>query len=178
MRRHRQNGNLEGLLSIDSLIDIVSNMVGILVIIGVISSLNLSSKNYIYETPLAAATEKNGVLFECAGDRLIPVTYDSSRHYNHIYAAYREVLIPKSPKVGEARWEIERENSDFRKALTRMDSSQQFISLYVRPNGFETFRAVRKLAWENGFEVGWIPKPQFERIVFSPFGTAVGEINK
>jgi len=176
MKRQRQTSSIENILSIDSLIDIVSNMVGILVIIGVISSLNLGGKNYIYQTPLVKSTEKRGVYFECAGDRLIPVTHDSGRYYTRIFAAFEQVLIPKSKEVGELRWELGNEQSYFRKILADLNPNEQFIALFVRPNGFDTFRMVRKIAWENGFNVGWFPKPQHERIIFSPYGSSSSTI--
>lgn len=170
MRRRRPVNHIESLINLDSLMDIVSNIVGMLVIIGVISGLNMGSKNYIYETPLAQATEKASVYFECNGDRLIPVDSDSTQYYTRIFIAHQQVLIPKAAGMGESRREIGRENSTFRKNLSTMDPDKEFLALFVRPDGFDTFRAVRKLAWENGFSVGWIPKPQFERIIFSPYG--------
>ncbi len=173
MRRRQKIKSNENSLSLDSLMDIVSNIVGMLVIIGVIGSLNLGSKNYMYETPVTQITDKQSVYFECVDDRLIPVTYDSSRYYRPIFSAHKKVLIPIAKNLGESRHEISREGSKFKRFLKDMDPDTQFVALFVRPDGYDAFRVARNIAWELGFDVGWIPKPQYEPIIFSPFGERI-----
>lgn len=166
----KSNTAIEDLLRVDSLMDIVSNIVGMLVIIGIIAGLNLGNKNFIYETPLAKPSPKRSIFFECIGTKVIPITNDQDYYYHSTYVAFKEVYIPVPEHQKENKLDIESEVTLFKSILESLNPEEEFIALIVRPNGYDTFRIARKMAWDMGFDVGWIPKPQREAVVFSPYG--------
>lgn len=168
--RRRKSGGIEDLLRVDSLMDIISNLVGMLVMIGIIAGLGLGQKNYIYETPLAKPSSKRSIFFECVGDKIIPITYNVGQYYKTTYVAFKEVYIPVNENQQDVRLNITTSNTIFEEMLGTLKTEKEFVALIVRPDGFDTFRLARKIAWDRGFEVGWIPKPQHEAIVFSPYG--------
>ncbi len=167
-RRKRQSESFG--FNIDSLMDIVTNIVGMLIIIGIISSLSLRSKEFMFETPMVYATSKQSVIFECRDGQVFPVSVRQQQYYLHTYAAFQEVLLPKPGVRGETITELRMPNSIFNQILNGLDRQNQFVFFIVRPDSYDVFREARKIAWERNLEVGWTPKPRDEVILFSPFG--------
>ncbi|APF20737.1 hypothetical protein Calab_1136 [Caldithrix abyssi DSM 13497] len=170
MRRRGKKSTGSFSFNIDSLMDIVTNIVGMLVIIGIISSLSLRSKDFVFETPMVYETEKASIIFECRNNQLFPVSQNAETFYYRTYAAYQEVLIPVPDAQGESIAEISQPGSIFYEMLNQTDPQKQFFYFIVRSDSYDIFREARKLAWEKNIEVGWTPKPKDEIILFSPYG--------
>lgn len=170
MRRRAKKSNSSFSFNIDSLMDIVTNIVGMLVIIGIISSLSLRSKEFVFETPMVYETAKSSLIFECRQNQIFPVSVDAEKYYYRTYAAFQEVFIPKPDAHGETITEIRQPGSKFHQILQQVDPQKQFFYFIVRSDSYDIFREARKLAWEKDIEVGWTPKPKDEIILFSPYG--------
>ena len=67
---------MKELISLDSLTDIVSNSVGILIIFAVINLIHDNSKTYQLEIPLEHATDLSPVFFLCKDDRILSMDTD------------------------------------------------------------------------------------------------------
>ncbi len=67
---------MKNLISLDSLTDIVSNSVGILIIFAVINLIHDDSKTYQLEIPIEHATDLSPVFFISKNDRLLPMDTD------------------------------------------------------------------------------------------------------
>lgn len=170
MGRRRKPTSNDFTFNIDSLMDIVTNIVGMLIIIGIISSLSLRTKDFVFQTPMVYNTPKKSIIFECRNGELFPVTIDQNQYYLRTFAAFQEVLLPKPGVDGESITEIRQPSSMYNRILKSLNSKKQFIFFIVRSNSYEIFREARKLAWEKNLDVGWMPKPEDEVILFSPFG--------
>lgn len=68
---------MKELISLDSLTDIVSNSVGILIIFAVINLIHDNSKTYQLEIPLEHATDLSPVFFLCKDDRILSMDTDA-----------------------------------------------------------------------------------------------------
>jgi hypothetical protein len=68
---------MKNLISLDSLTDIVSNSVGILIIFAVINLIHDNNKTYQLEIPLEHITELSPVFFICKNDRILPMDTDT-----------------------------------------------------------------------------------------------------
>ena len=150
--------------------DIVTNIVGMLIIIGIISSLSLRTKEFVFQTPMVYNTPKKSVIFECRNEQVFPVSIDQNQYYLRTFAAFQEVLLPKPGVQGETITQIRKPGSKFNRILKSLNPKKQFIFFIVRSDSYEIFREARKLAWEKNLDVGWTPKPEDEMILFSPFG--------
>ncbi|NOX87601.1 MAG: hypothetical protein GXO77_01140 [Calditrichaeota bacterium] len=170
MARRRKRPVTGFSFNVDSLMDIVTNIVGMLIIIGIISSLTLRTKEFVFETPMVYNTQKESIIFECRNNQIFPVSIDEDNYYLHTYAAFQEVLLPRPGVSGESISDIRKPESEFNKILKKLDPEKQFIYFIVRSDSYEVFREARKLAWEKKVEVGWTPKPKDEVILFSPYG--------
>ena len=170
MGRRRKRANSDFTFNIDSLMDIVTNIVGMLIIIGIISSLSLRTKEFVFQTPMVYNTPKKSVIFECRNEQVFPVSIDQNQYYLRTFAAFQEVLLPKPGVQGEGITQIRQINSKFNRILKSLNPKKQFIFFIVRSDSYEIFREARKLAWEKKLDVGWMPKPEDEVILFSPFG--------
>ena len=67
---------MKNLISLDSLTDIVSNSVGILIIFAVINLIHDNNKTYQLEIPLEHVTELSPVFYICKDDRILPMDTD------------------------------------------------------------------------------------------------------
>ncbi|MBI5787830.1 MAG: hypothetical protein HZA78_03110 [Candidatus Schekmanbacteria bacterium] len=68
MARPRSKHSLE--VELDSFLDIMTNCIGILVIIVVLAMINSSQMTFIFRTPLARKSEKEPLFFECSNGRV------------------------------------------------------------------------------------------------------------
>ena len=168
-RRHkRSKANFS--FNFDSLMDIVTNIVGMLIIIGIISSLSLRTKQFVFQTPMVYNTPKKSIIFECRDQEVFPVTIDQDHYYLRTFAAFQEVLLPRPGIEGESIIEIRKPHSKFNQMLKKLNPKKEFVYFIVRSDSYEIFREARKLAWGKNLDVGWMPKPEDEVILFSPFG--------
>lgn len=67
---------MKSLISLDSLTDIVSNSVGILIIFAVINLIHDNNKTYQLEIPLEHSTDLSPVFFICKDDRILQIDTD------------------------------------------------------------------------------------------------------
>lgn len=68
------------------------------------------------------------------------------------------VIVRKQDRSGETPEEFRDAGSTLRKRLKALDPSKNIVQFMVFPDSHDTFRDVRSVLWEMGFEVGWIPK--------------------
>ncbi len=81
---------------------------------------------------------------------------------------------PKPNIKGESAGEIADADSKFRDILQKIDPSQSYLAFIVRPDSFSAFRSARKIAWEQGFNVGWEPMNADTAIVLGAEGRSIG----
>jgi len=73
---------------------------------------------------------------------------------------------PRDPFAGETPATLDAPTSTFQQTLTRLSPSRHSLIFFVRPDGFDCFRAARTIAWQNGFDVGWEPMAADRAIIF------------
>ena len=83
-------------------------------------------------------------------------------------------FLPLRGMRGESGTEIARERSQFRTFLGQLDPETEYLGFVVRPDGFKTFRKAREIAWEAGFDVGWVPINASNAISFNFTGRGIG----
>ncbi len=69
MARRRKREEIE--MELDSFLDILTNAIGIIIVITVMAILNSSQMTYIFRTPFARKTEKKPLFFECRNERVL-----------------------------------------------------------------------------------------------------------
>lgn len=196
----------EEVLQLDSFLDIITNTIGILVVICCMAAININDITYIIRTPFVHQSQKIPVFFECRSNRCIPIDKEGLHNkvderiqqlYNKnvrltgtkILSLLEEeeignafynvnlpklflenifVLIPKGEDIGEDKNQIRRSDSNFAKIIKNIDPDKYFIFFLVRPDSFETYRAARKIIWDNNLEIGWEPLTSGK---FVSFGT-------
>ena len=89
-------------------------------------------------------------------------------------ATFSLLYEPILTKEGEDKDQIELQNSVFNEVLAKLNPNKDYLAFIVRPNSFSTFRAARKQAWAQGFEVGWEPHKTELPITFGSGGRAIG----
>lgn len=143
------------LISLDSLTDIVSNSVGILIIFAVINLIHDNNKTYQLEIPLEHATDLSPVFFIGKDDRILPM--DTDKIFSNA-ALQATIGAAKGKRVFSLdyyglfgkidrdngisffardtdEWskfkDIEKRNSTLRKALDNIDPKKQFAYFFV-----------------------------------------------
>jgi hypothetical protein len=81
---------------------------------------------------------------------------------------------PVKDKQGEAIANLAKKNSEFNLVLAKLDPSEDYLAMIVRPDSFEAFRQARELAWKQGFKVGWEPQNSGVPIIFGSGGRNIG----
>ncbi|MGF1541232.1 MAG: hypothetical protein ACFCU5_12400 [Pleurocapsa sp.] len=89
-------------------------------------------------------------------------------------ATFSLLYEPIPTKAGEDKEQIALQQSVFNGVLQKLNPNQEYLAFIVRPDSFATFRAARKQAWEQGFEVGWEPHSEELPITFGSGGRAIG----
>lgn len=64
-------------LQLDSFLDIITNTIGILVVICCMAAINVNDITYIVRTPFVHKTEKIPIFFECRNNRCLPIDKES-----------------------------------------------------------------------------------------------------
>jgi hypothetical protein len=80
--------------------------------------------------------------------------------------------IPTNP--GEDKDQLALKKSIFNGVLQKLNPNKEYLAFIVRPDSFAAFRAARKQAWAQGFEVGWEPHPDELPITFGSGGRSIG----
>ena len=143
------------LISLDSLTDIVSNSVGILIIFAVINLIHDDSKTFQLEIPLEHATNLTPVFYLCKDDRILPMDTDKlfsnaalqatsgAAANKRIFSLDYFDLFGKIDRDNglsfhardTSQWskfnKIDTRNSDLRKSLNSIDPKKQFAYFFV-----------------------------------------------
>lgn len=146
---------MRNLISLDSLTDIVSNSVGILIIFAVINLIHDNNKTYQLEIPLEHVTELSPVFFICKDDRILAMDTDtlfsnatlqatrgaavSKRIFSLDYFGLLGKIDTENGISFYARdtneWpefhDLEKRNSKLRESLGNIDSKKQFAYFFV-----------------------------------------------
>ncbi|WP_017305582.1 hypothetical protein [Spirulina subsalsa] len=84
------------------------------------------------------------------------------------------IYQPRPNVTGSSLSAIASDESAFKRTLTRLNSQQDYLAFLVRPDSFAAFRQARKVAWEQGFDVGWEPLSEQRTIAFGSRGRSIG----
>ncbi len=146
---------MKNLISLDSLTDIVSNSVGILIIFAVINLIHDNNKTYQLEIPLEHATQLSPVFFLSKNDRILAMDTDTlfanaaiqatgggaanKRIFNLEYFGLLGKIDDQKGISFYARdtseWEsfqnITKRNSELKKAMDSIDPKKQFAYFFV-----------------------------------------------
>lgn len=177
MARKRSRAGLDGILNLDSLVDVVTNTNGMLILLAVFTTLLVVGKAYILSFPVARVSDQKPVFFECRGDRvtLVSVAGRYSDTYYVVPIGSAELVIPLDETYGENSDELRWSGSLFRRQAAEIDPSIQHAAFLVRPDGFEAFLAAREAIIELHPEirVGWEPMPLERPLMFGPGGRSI-----
>jgi len=149
---------MRNLISLDSLTDIVSNSVGILIIFAVINLIHDDNKTYQLEIPLEHDTDLSPAFFISKNDRILAMDTDTlfanaalqatsgaannKRLFNLEYSGLLGQIDDEKGISFFARdtteWpefnELEKRNSDLRESLDKLDPKKQFAYFFVYDN--------------------------------------------
>lgn len=149
---------MRNLISLDSLTDIVSNSVGILIIFAVINLIHDNNKTYQLEIPLEHATDLSPVFFIAKNDRILAMDTDklfsnaALQATSGAAASKRIFALDFFGLFGQidedkgisfyardtSEWpefiELEKRNSTLRQALKNVDPKKQFAYFFVYDN--------------------------------------------
>lgn len=80
----------------------------------------------------------------------------------------------KKTVTGENSEELSQAHSNFREVLKKINPQKDYLAFIVRPDSFSAFRQARKLAWQEGFDVGWEPSNSDTPIILGSQGRTIG----
>lgn len=175
MRRSRRSRMLGSAMNLDSLVDVVTNTNGMLILLAVFTTLHAVDKTYTVTFPVTRPTAKAPVYFECQGNRIFPI--EQSRGYSEYYyttaIGSSTMVTVKSVDLGETSRQILEPGSVFERTAQAIDPESGYAAFLVRPDSFEVFRTARGVLSAMGIEVGWEPKEAGVPIIFGPSGRSV-----
>lgn len=146
---------MKNLISLDSLTDIVSNSVGILIIFAVINLIHDNNKTYQLEIPLEHETDLSPVFFISKDDRILAMNTDTLfanaalQATSGAAANKRLFSLEYSGLLGRiddekgisffardtSEWpnfiDLEKRNTDLRASLDKLDPKKQFAYFFV-----------------------------------------------
>lgn len=149
---------MRNLISLDSLTDIVSNSVGILIIFAVINLIHDNNKTYQLEIPLEHETELSPVFFIAKNDRILAL--DTNKVFSNaalqatngaaggkrifaldFFGLFGQIDEDKGILFyarDTSEWpefiELEKRNSTLQEALSKVDPKKQFAYFFVYDN--------------------------------------------
>jgi hypothetical protein len=151
----------ESVLNLDSLVDVVTNTNGMLILLAVFTTIMSMGKTYEVSYPMVRPTNKTPIFLECQGNRVVLVRRNGvfGEHYRPLFFGEGVALLLEDGEWGEDAKAILKPDSQFRRIVAEMDPAKEHLFFLVRPDSFEIFRAARDLIWENRAEVdvGWEP---------------------
>jgi hypothetical protein len=162
-------------LTLDSLVDVVTNINGMLLLLAVFTTLLALGKTYRVGFPVARSSEKAPVFFECRDNRVFPIEDNGgySSFYHIVPRGNGTMLLPKGKEGGKTIEALKNPQAAFQKAIVAIDPAQQYAAFIVRPDSFEIFRAIRDDLRLRGIEIGWEPLPAERPMSFGPGGRKV-----
>jgi hypothetical protein len=181
MGRYSRSRSTGEILGIDSLLDVVTNVIGALffvIIYTVLSGMDIQGT--ITTPPMVSQTNTKPVYFECRNktiifpdiDGLVKEMIDTtsgkiakSAAENNFYKAQlglgnRGLLVrldPIAEATGENEQNLRNVASSYQQKLNDFSSQEYHIFFFVREDSIELFHAARKVAKNKGFKVGWEP---------------------
>ncbi|MCH8885335.1 MAG: hypothetical protein IIC13_01980 [SAR324 cluster bacterium] len=184
-------------MNLDSLVDIVSNMVGILVILAVFMALItlLSPVNNSQSAdprtlrkipekimvPWSHPTNKNHLFLALRENRVqvfdlrefylelankkiglmrAPISIKQKDHTIRFFPVTNQIYcleIKSAPNSGENWLKAQRPVSKWKQALREFPPEKFVLFFWVGTESFGLFRQIRKILWEQNYEVGWKP---------------------
>ena len=170
--RNRRRAEQDDILNLDSLVDVVTNTNGMLLLLAIFTVLLALGKTYQAGFPLARTTEKDPVFFECVGNRIVHISGSEgySENYEVTTIASGEAITLRSGHEAHSEADLRDPNSSFWRLIARMDPETEYAAFLVRPDSFEVYRTVRDALQEASIDTGWEPFEQEVRIRFTSVG--------
>lgn len=195
-KRHSQNNSL------DSFLDVVSNLIGALLLIALIAALSSEKQVFDVFTPVERPAEnKEGLSFAVTGEGIFPLHKErameklldelktdparraakvATDYFEWLYGPYegKTVLLCKLKSVPAAIGEQNMDSipGEVGRLCRQSESEKQcFAFFFVAPSNeaFRMFRIARKALWSSGIDVGWTPMDPREGIVFVEHGRSM-----
>lgn len=153
-RRHDQPLNL------DSFLDLLSNTVGALILILILSMVTGGS---ICIQPFQPVQNQQLHYFVSRGNRVtrLPIEQLGQSGLDGDWIVNEQdncfVLLPRQAGLGESVQDLLVPQSQLRSIISALDPGTDAIFVVVFADSFEVFRAVRQIAREYQIQVGWQP---------------------
>jgi len=153
---------MRDLINLNSLTDIISNSIGVLVLFSTLTLMQLGQKVYKVEVPLEYATEKGPVFFVCRDDAIlpldlskiaplvaglvsekpmkepVPIDYHGYRGALDMEGSRGVVLVPGETEGWPTGPDLGTEGSALRTALDNIDPARQYGYFFVYDEPDET----------------------------------------
>jgi hypothetical protein len=164
----------ESALNLDSLVDVVTNTNGMLILLAVFTTVMAMGKTYEVSYPMVRETDQQPVLLEAQDGRVVLVHRkgELGEPYRPLFLGDSIALLREDGEWGESGQEMRRPESEFRQVVAAIDPAEEYLFFLVRPDGFEAFRTARELVWETRPEtaVGWEPLVEDTLLAFGEGG--------
>jgi len=112
-----------------------------------------------YRPPLEQTSDQQTLVFCCREGKILFVDVTVRRVAE---------LDPEMVGRGEIVAVAQRPNSRFRRVLAANRPGSWCVNFAVWPDSYEAFLAVRKIAWNAGYDVGWYPMEPGEPLRLRP----------
>jgi hypothetical protein len=217
-RRRRGSRQLSEPDSIsDGIVDILANLVGVLVLVGLLTAVNASNTGVRQKTPLAQKTKKEFLLLEVHENEIFDadLAQENAARLKHKQAAElkrcttginRETVNPlqvqstlncieaveeapfydfagsyeislvkgslfarRSGRATMTARDLETPGNWLESRLAKLNPKQDALFILLDNRSFSTYRKIRAIAQNRGFEIGWEPWSG-DRIYFSSDG--------
>ena len=163
------------MLNLDSLVDVITNTNGMLLMLAIFTALLALGKTYDAGFPLARVSDKDGVFFECVGNQVVHIG-DGQRfsgNYHITPIGKSRMIALKSGHEAFSEGDFDRPGSPFWQVIDRIDPETEYAAFIVRPDSFEVYRAVREALQGRSIDAGWEPWHQTAPIMFGAGGRDV-----
>lgn len=174
----------EEVLGLDSLTDIVTNSVGLLIVLGIFVALGSLARSYVFQLPLPAKKAKLPAVYMCKSDHLIAIEPSKILELITAELGRRESVPVDEPlaitlrdaetrvqllgedsygwprlkvEVHEVRAPRVPENDLISDMKRRGSTANSFAFFWIYPSCFETYVAARHALRQAGYEVGFSP---------------------
>lgn len=175
--RGRRRAEGIDILNLDSLVDVITNTNGMLLMLAIFTVLLALGKTYDAGFPLARAPGKNAIFFECVGNKIVHVGNSDRFSGNyHVTPIGRSQLIAlKDGYQAYSAADLDVPGSPFWQVIDRIDPETEYAAFIVRPDSFEVYRAVRDVLQSRSIDAGWEPWQTNSPIVFGRGGRQISE---
>ena len=191
MRRRHRPRDSSSFLSLDSFMDIVTNVIGALffvIIYVVLASIGATGK---VDTLIITPGHTKPIFFECRGNTVLFPDIEglmdesgklgsevSNSFYTYSLGYSRStgpvaLFEPVPDSLGETAEEFEKEDSVFHRELAKLDPEKHHVFFVVRNDSFAVFHAARREVIESGLRAGWTPMKTGISLMFSSGGGGV-----